>query len=111
MSRYNNRQKIVNSNEMYDKLFEDRGVKHITQFNMVPLEYPNEESLLNITTIDYTWRQGDKFWKLASTQYGDPRMWWVIAQYNKKPTENHVKLGETIKIPVDLGVILGALSV
>jgi len=110
MSRYDNRKKVLNNSEMYEGIFKKRGVKHIKQFATLPLKYPNDDALLRINTFDHTWSQGDKFWRLAEQQYGDSRLWWVIAQFNKKPTENHVKLGEIIKIPIDLSVVLGVLG-
>ena len=95
---------------MYENIFEDRGVKYIEQYVTPAMQYPNENSLLKIRTIDYIWSQGDKLWRLASKHYGDPRLWWVIAQFNQKPTEGHIALGETIQIPIDIGVILGVFN-
>lgn len=110
MSRYDSRRKIINNTEMYEDILSKRGVKQIEQYASRPLEYPDDETLLRINTRDYVWKQGDKFWRLSSQQYGDPRLWWVIAQFNQKPTENHVKLGEVIKIPIDLSVVLGEIQ-
>jgi len=33
-------------------------------------------------------------------------MWWVIAWFNKLPTESHIKLGDVIYIPMPLNEIL-----
>jgi nucleoid-associated protein YgaU len=107
MSRYNNRRKGTNDLEQYEKILDDRGVRRITQYTTPQLKFPDEETLLRIRTTDYTWRQGDKFWRLASMHYNDPKLWWVIAQFNTKPTEAHLSPGDVIKIPVDLAVILG----
>ena len=30
------------------------------------------------------------------------KVWYVIAGFNRKPTESHVSLGERIRIPVSL---------
>ncbi len=110
MSRYNSRKKGLNNNEMYDQVLEDRGVQELVQYVTPELKYPTEEEVLRIRTVEYTWRQNDKFWRLASKHYGDPKLWWVIAQFNRKPTESHLSAGDVIKIPVDLPVILGALQ-
>ena len=56
----------------------------------------------SIETIDHAWKYGDMYWKLSSFYYGDPEFWWVIAGFNKKPTEAHNKIGDTIKIPIRL---------
>ena len=110
MSRYDSRVKATNNHEMYEKLFEKRDVKQILQYTTPILQYPNDETLDRVQTVDHVWSQGDRFWRLASKQYGDPSLWWVIAQFNKKPTEGHLAPGDTIKIPLDLGVILGVLK-
>ena len=110
MSRYQGRFKAINNNEMYEDLFEKRDVKHIEQYTTPILKYPNDEAKKNIKTTNYIWKQGDKLWRLASLHYGDPTLWWVIAQFNQKPTEMHLEIGDEIQIPVDLSSVLGVLS-
>ena len=109
MSRFNNREKATNSNPMYKNIFDERGVQQIEQYRTPKLKFPNEEGLKKIRTLDYTWKQGDQFWKIASRQYGDPTLWWLIAQFNRKPTEGHLTPGDIIKLPIDLSDILGAM--
>lgn len=53
----------------------------------------------NFSYISYTWKNGDKLYKLAQTFYNDPMLWWIIAEYNKKPTDFDYETGEVIKIP------------
>jgi len=110
MSRYSSRKKVVNNSEEYEQVREDRGVQNIVQYNTARLRYPTEEEILTIRTVSHIWSQGDKFWRLAALHYGDSKLWWVIAQFNRKPTEASVDLGDIIKIPIDLGIILGILS-
>ena len=110
MSRYNGRNKANNNSSMYQQVCEDRGVKNIVQYTTTSLKFPTEEDFKRIQTIDHVWDQGDMFWRLASKHYGDPRLWWVIAHFNRKPTEGHIESGELIKIPVDLAVVLGAIT-
>ena len=110
MSRYNSRKKASNSEEMYENILKDRGVKEIIQYTTPSLSYPTDEELLRIVTLDYVWRQGDKYWRLAAKHYGRANLWWVIAQFNQKPTEGHISPGEVIKIPIDLTAVLEALS-
>ena len=109
MSRYTGRRQAVNNNEMYDKLLEDRGVVEILQYTTPRLFLPEQDDLDRLNALEYTWRQGDKFWRLAAEHYGNPSLWWVIAQFNQKPTEHHIEIGETIKIPTDIAVALGAM--
>ena len=53
---------------------------------------------------------GDRYYKLAASFYGDARYWWIIAWFNKKPTESHIKVGDIIRIPTSLGDILAAMG-
>ena len=46
MSRYNNRKKGVNDQEMYEKILDDRGVKHLVQYTTPQLKFPDEETLI-----------------------------------------------------------------
>jgi len=110
MSRFNGRNRATNSNEMYKNVLDERGVKQIEQFRTPTLKFPNEESFKEIRTVDYTWKQGDKFWRIASRRYGDPTLWWLIAQFNRKPTEGHLNPGDVIKIPIDVADALGAMT-
>ena len=70
------------------------------------MPYPTVEQAGNLTFINHVWKQGDRYFKLASEYYGDPTLWWVIAWFNKKPTESHVKLGDIIQIPMPLETVL-----
>jgi nucleoid-associated protein YgaU len=110
MSRYDGRFKATNSEEMYENLLEKRQVKQIVQYTTPILKYPTESEKEQIDTIKYTWKQGDKYWRLASQYYQDPTLWWIIAQFNKKPTEMHLEIGDELEIPLDLSVVLGSLS-
>ena len=106
MSRYNSRLKAINAEQQYKKTFDKRGIKKITQYRTLEKEVFEQEVYDSIETIDYVWKYGDTFWRLAADFYNTPEEWWVIARFNHKPTECHVKVGETIKIPVNLGDIL-----
>jgi nucleoid-associated protein YgaU len=55
-----------------------------------------------ITEISHIWKTGDRYYKLAERYYGRPQYWWAIALYNNKPTEGHLRLGDTIQVPVPL---------
>jgi nucleoid-associated protein YgaU len=110
MSRYNGRDRATNKNDMYKEVMENRGVNQVIQYRTPILNFPSEEEIRSILTIDHIWVQGDKFWRLASSNYGDPRLWWVIAQFNRKPTEGHLNPGDVIKIPINLSEALGVLT-
>ena len=55
-----------------------------------------------INVLTETWKLGDRLYKYADKHYGDPSMWWIIAWFNKKPTENDFQLGEQVLIPLPL---------
>ena len=60
----------------------------------------------SVATVDHIWSYGDMYWKLAEIHYKDSKYWWLIASFNKRPTEAHNKIGDTIKIPVNLSEAL-----
>ena len=106
MSRYNKRSKAINENELYEDILERRDLKQVRQFRTPILLFPMKSEDKQLSYYRYNWSPGDKYYALAAKYYGDPTLWWVIAQYNKKPTEQHVKAGESIKIPYPLGLVL-----
>ena len=110
MARFTNRRKAINDNELYENILEERGVKEIVQFTTPELVYPTEGEKNRLNIVKHVWRQGDKFWRLATKFYGDPNLWYIIAQFNKAPTEGHLMPGDIIEIPTNLNVILGALE-
>ena len=110
MSRYLDRRKAVNNKEQYDKLFDKRGVREITQYRSPKAIYVSDEKLAEIECHNVSWRFGLSFEKLASEYYGDPKHWWVIAGFNRKPTESHVEMGETIRIPKSLADALQVVA-
>jgi len=89
----------------------ERGVKRIRHYNTPRFNYPSPETVAeNITRIQHIWKSEDMYWKLAAEHYGDSNLWWVIAWFNKKPTESHVTPGEIIHIPAPLDTVLSYLS-
>ena len=102
MSRYNNRLKAINRNEQYDKIFKKRGIVKLVQYRTPSAKYVSQEKISSIEATEYMWGYGDSFWKLAAQYYGDHKLWWVIASFNRKPTDSHVKLGDIIYIPLSL---------
>jgi hypothetical protein len=105
--RYKNQDVFVNANEAYKRyLKKTRGEEQIKQFSTPTFQHPNVDAMINLDTINHIWGTGDRFYKLASEYYNDPTMWWVIALFNQAPTEFHVKLGDTVFIPVPLESVL-----
>ena len=63
-----------------------------------------------VAFVRHIWKSGDRFFKLASRHYGDPELWWVIAWFNKIPTESHAKKGQVILIPKPIAKVLTYLG-
>jgi len=106
MSRYNKRTRAINANDQYKNIFDKKGVQRIEQYRTLSKRVYEDQIYDSIETINYTWKYGDMYWRLSSRYYGDPKYWWVIASFNKKPTESLNKLGDIIKIPINLAEAL-----
>lgn len=105
-SRFDNRLVLNNTLDLYKNKFDERGVRAIQHYDTGHLSYPTSEEIRGINTLTHTWKRGDHYYKLSQIYYGDPTYWWVIAQYNKKPTEDKINFGDTVLIPTPLGDIL-----
>ena len=103
MSRYNKNQTAYNDLLMYKSTLDKRGVKRIEQYRTPQLK---DFDLSGIDYVFHSWGVGDMFWKLSVDFYGSPKYWYVIARFNNKPTEASLKIGEEIKIPLDLSIAL-----
>ena len=105
-NRYGERKKMENSSEMYKDVFEDRGVKRVIQYTTPTFKYPSMQEIAGLTVINHRWRRGDRFYKLADLYYNDPTKWWVIAQFNKTPTEFPINFGDLIMVPTPLELVM-----
>ena len=110
MSRYSNRRLLKNDLEEYEEFLDERGVKQITHFGTGMLKYPTVSQISRLQSVQHVWKTGDRYYKLAAEYYGNPRLWWVIAHYNKKPTEADAKTGDIIYIPLPLEKILSYIT-
>ena len=97
---------LINNNKLYKTKAKNKNVnffRHLSTAKLNPLT-PEEISKLEI--IDHVWATGDSFFKLADKFYGDAEKWWIIAWFNKKPTDAHAKYGDRVHIPLPLEKIL-----
>jgi len=106
MSRFTKRKTIINNNDLYDAMAEERDVKYFRQYETPNFRYPTAAEMRELTIQKHTWKAGDKYYKLAHEHYGDSSLWWVIAWFNKAPTESHVKIGSTVSIPKPIQRVL-----
>jgi nucleoid-associated protein YgaU len=105
--RYKNQELFVNINEAYKRyLKKTRGVEKIKQYSTPTFRHPSTAEVRKLNMISHIWQTGDRYFKLASEYYDNPEMWWVIALYNQKPTEFHLKLGDVVYVPTPLESVL-----
>jgi len=110
IKRNEKRKMIINSSHNFDDQFRVRSVESIKQYTTLKLKYPTTQEMTGLNILTETWKLGDRLYKYANTHYGDPNLWWIIAWFNKKPTENDYVLGEEILIPFPLERILKYLD-
>lgn len=108
--RYEDRDTFNNNDIFYKELLESRNVNKIKQYSSPTMSYPSEEVNYNLYTKQHIWTVGDRYYKLSHKYYGDVNDWWIIAGYNKKPTEAHVFLGDILYIPFPLHEVIKYLK-
>jgi hypothetical protein len=106
LSRYSRTEIITNDNDMYDETFKNKGVRRIRQYETSVVYYPSDENMLQVKYDTRRWKLGDKLYKIAYEAYGDSRYWWVISQFNQKPTPSHFKIGDIYYVPLSLEQVL-----
>lgn len=109
-SRYKNRNIVVNNSKEYKTVRKDRGLSRIRQYTTKKMKYPTSKQISRMKVAQHVWRIGDRYHKLANQYYGDGELWWVIAWFNQKPTEFHVRNGELIYIPTNLEEFIAAVE-
>ncbi len=105
-TRYDYRTIFYNREPLYDNIFEERHVKGIRHYDTPTFKYPTVAEISGMTKKTHIWSTGDRFYKLAIENYGAAQYWWVIALFNKKPTEAQIQTGDVIYIPMPLENIL-----
>lgn len=105
-TRYNNKTIFRNESETYENVREKRGVSYIRQYGTPQMVVPTVGQIMGFTNVNHMWRVGDRFWKLSIQHYGSAEYWWIIALFNKTPTEAHVRNGRILTIPLPLEQVL-----
>jgi len=95
-----------NNNELYDDILRRKRIRSARQYSTLVLERIQSTATNGIQEVMHIWTTGDRYYKLASQFYGRAELWWVIALYNQKPTEGHLKRGDLIRIPVPIELVL-----
>jgi hypothetical protein len=110
MSRYRKRKVAINRVYKDEELFDSRGVEKIKQYTTPTYKSPTDEDLLSIPYVTHYWTVGDRYFKLAQKHYNDHKLWYLIALFNRKPTESQIEVGEEIKIPTDIVLAMEILE-
>lgn len=110
-SRYNSKSKIKNDNELYNEHFQKRDLQYIKHYTTPKISHIDPSNFSKLQTHSYIWKTGDKLYKLAYEFYGDSSLWWVIAWFNKRPTESHYVIGQTVLIPKPVEEVLKIMGV
>lgn len=105
-SRYDSKQKFKNTQDDYSDHFEKRDVNCIIQYATIAFGHVDEKTLSQLQVYTHMWKDNDRLYKLAYEYYQDPSLWWIIAWYNKKPTESHYEVGDQVFIPKPLSKLL-----
>ena len=106
-SRYSTRQIFVNDDLNYrDTFFRDRDVSQIDQYETARYTYPTAEQIEDLDIATFRWESRSNLYKAAYDYYGRPELWWVIAWFNRKPTESHFKVGDIVNVPGPLNFVL-----
>ena len=111
--RYSNRGiRILNVDDLseeekiYEGYLKKRNRKIIYHHLTPVINKPTLDEMATLTLTGHIWRLGDRYYKLADQYYDDPKYWWVIAWFNRAPTEAHLKIGDLIQIPTPLEEVL-----
>lgn len=110
-SRYKERNKIKNLRQSFSEHLKKRDVNSITHYLTPKFLHTDPNKKYQISEYVHIWKQGDRLYKLAYEHYSDSELWWIIAWYNKKPTEAHFKIGDKILIPQPIEIILDIMGV
>jgi len=106
MSRDSSRKVSQINIDTYQEMLQNRSIKSANIYESMELYYPTKSQLKNLTMIQETWKDGDRFYKYANMYYSDPSLWYIIAFINNAPTDSHVMLGQNILIPTPAELVL-----
>lgn len=105
-NRDEKRNTLLNDSKIYKSKAKQRNVNFFRHLSTPKFNALSPEDISKLNIVDHIWTSGDKYSKLADKYYGDAEKWWVIAWFNKKPTDAHLRLGDRVHIPLPLEKIL-----
>ena len=110
LNRLSSREIFKNTDIHYDEQFKKRDISGINQFDTAVIEFPANQILAGLSYDTRIWQVGDRLHKIAHEVFGDSRYWWVVAQFNKKPTDHHFQVGDIYYVPLNLEDVLNSFG-
>ena len=106
-NRLGNRKIYQNSKKIYKHLREQRGIKNsIRHYGTPNIKDLTVEEISTLDVVNESWTVGSRLYKYAHKYYNDPKLWWVIALFNQKPTDSHFSPGDVVYIPMPVEKVL-----
>ena len=103
MTDRNVKRKILkNGAKGYSEIIGKRGLSSAVQYGKLRIPDITLDERKSLQTQKHIYKTGDKLYKISYSYYGDTKYWWVIAWFNRKPTDFHCKIGDTIYVPFPL---------
>ena len=110
MSFIDYKNKFSNSDPSYSEYIRLKGLKKINQYGIgIKLKYPDSSDIQKFKISYHYWSQGDSYYKLAESFYGNSDYWWIIAFYNQTPMEQDLETGQQIEIPLPLELVIESM--
>jgi hypothetical protein len=96
-----------NPDPVYKKFLDNTGAKEIQHYGLVMFGDPMDQSFLReLEVVEYNYSLGDRMSKIAYKEYGNAKLWWVLAWFNGKPTDLHCEIGDKILVPHPIEEVL-----
>ena len=105
MTERNKRRGLTRNNLRKNQLAA-RGLREIVQNQKLQLNVLTDEERLEFDETVHIYKAGDRLYKISYDYYGDTQFWWVIAWYNRLPTDFHIRIGDNLLIPRPLDKVL-----
>jgi|TARA_R100001163_G_C5038844_1_gene177428 hypothetical protein len=111
MPRYKGQKVLTNKLRFYKFLRKMRDNNGAIEHYATPyLKNPSVFERASVATTNHVWSYGDRYYNLSKQYYNSTTYWWVIAWWNARPTEGHVRPGDVIVIPLNLETALEVLG-
>ncbi len=108
MPKYKNNDKAVITDDHYQNLKDDRGIKKLRIRRTKTFD--NIQGMEFEVLTEHVWSKTDKLHHLSRRYYGTNNYWWVIGLVNNKPTDAHYVIGDVLQIPRRPSIVVEAIN-